>query len=75
MLKFIKNLSNACDNSGVHSVSIHRAFYIALDVLGKKVNDEGALDQAFSLIKMACATGKFTITPPNCFGKRFIVAK
>lgn len=74
MLQFMKNLSNACDKSGVHSVSMHRAFYIALDALGKKVDDEGALDQALSLIRIACATGKFIITPPNCFGKRFIVA-
>lgn len=72
--QFIEILNDACNNS-IHSISIHRAFYIALDVLGKKVDDEGALDKAWSLIRIACFTGKFTITPPNCFGKRFIVAK
>ena len=72
--QFIEALNNACNNS-IHSVSIHRAFYIALTVLGKKVNDEGALDEALSLIKIARTTGKFMITPPNCFGERFIVAK
>ena len=76
MLKrFIESLSEACDKSGVRSVSIHRAFYIALHVLGKKVNDEGALDAAWSLIKIACYTGDFMITPPNCFGERFVYYK
>jgi hypothetical protein len=75
MLKrFIESLSKACNNS-IHSVSIHRAFYIALNVLGKKVDDEGALDTAWSLIRIACATGRFMITRPNCFGNRFVVAK
>jgi len=75
MLQFMKNLSDACDKSGVRSVSMHRAFYIALDALGKKVDDEGALDKAWSLIRIACSTGKFTITPPNCFGERFVYCK
>lgn len=72
--QFIKNLGNACDRSGVHAVSMYRAFYIALNALGKKADDEGALDQAWSLINTARATGRFIITPPNCFGNRFIVA-
>ena len=74
MKQFIETLGDACNNS-IHSISIHRAFYIALDVLGKRADSEGALDAAWSLIKAARTTGNFIITCPNCFGERFIVMR
>lgn len=72
--QFIEALNDACNNS-IHSISMHRAFYIALTVLGKKAINKEALDEAWLLIRAACFHGDFVITPPNCFGKRFIVEK
>lgn len=71
--QFIEALNDACNNS-IHSVSMHRAFYIALTILDRKIDKE-ALDEAWLLIRAACFHGDFVITPPNCFGKRFIVAR
>lgn len=72
--QFIEVLKEACNNT-TRSISIHHAFYIALTVLGKKAINKEALDEAWLLIRAACFHGDFVITPPNCFGKRFIVAK